>query len=708
MSKRKEESKARLQQKLKQLQAKKEPEQAKMLADHITKLQGNPPSSWRIGDTNPILNILTKNPDIMTGQKSQLLKLCTNYDQLPPSRQNKDLRNAIKEIYTIIDDHPLLSQTTFKAFREAVASKSFILAEVLYEKLYTPAEIQSNDLATAALSASVISNFKLEDFKTIIELFKINLESYRIKVKHEGMEIILTAATLIIRSIQKLWLTNAKEAQGLLEYFIQQKLPFQAPESYNDALMIAIGNFRSKDDLGFLEALLKANVVDINTVITPEKDPTCGTVKTPFSLAVGRANFDLLSLLLEHGARPYQAHDIVKPIVESIYEKGTRFTISSGLTEKLKNPEELQEYLIDLDNFIENFLLAKLAKEAEDRSKMATAASTASSPTKPATSSDSQSVETSETPVLKQYLIYKQDAQRNTQLPPAKILEHQFDALLINWIQHRNEGSLKLLNELIEKNQELHGYFATCLLDKELADSVVTRTWGDKPQLLHKFFTLKKQVTGVAKEEVLSRELQHDVHEVQGNFKNKFFVKVPNSVLSGLATEKDKILSQLTNIKFIENTSKGISGIKSYLGCYKLKIAKVDKNLYATTRYLDKDGNVLIIFDKVGSHKDTPYTEFPITTIYDSFTESIYFSGSAASESVSHSSSMYSSSSASSSDSSASASSFSSSTYSSSSASSSTSEPAPASTSSLSQPRNFDDDFPTPLGGESRDSTEES
>ena len=68
---------------------------------------------------------------------------------------------------------------------------------------------------------------------------------------------------------------------------------------------------------------------------------------------------------------------------------------------------------------------------------------------------------------------------------------------------------------------------------------------------------------------------------------------------------KEKVLTQLSNPKFIAANSCGISGIKDYgLNISKLKIARTDENLVSFTRYKDAEGNLVIEFDRLLGHKE--------------------------------------------------------------------------------------------------------
>jgi len=130
------------------------------------------------------------------------------------------------------------------------------------------------------------------------------------------------------------------------------------------------------------------------------------------------------------------------------------------------------------------------------------------------------------------------------------------------------------------------------------------------PSLLNKFCILKRELsvksTSSKKEELKALKLQDGVYEMQCGFKNKIFLKISPKLLKVLnATDAEKVLKLLSDPKFIKANSMGISGIKDYSGknISKLKIANKDDNLVSLTRYLDKDGNLVIEFDQFMTHK---------------------------------------------------------------------------------------------------------
>ena len=237
-----------------------------------------------------------------------------------------------------------------------------MLAKVLYDKLLST--VPENHLCFMALRSCIKAKFGQQDFARVIKLFTIDIKALKQVVEMQYGDLISSATPLIIEYIQKIWRTDKEKASSLLKYFIKQQLPFQSDQSYNHAL-IASFNDSKIINLDFIKALLESNVVNINTVITSRTDKTCKVVKTPFSVAIGKMNFELLELLLEHGADPYLAINEGRLVLEALYGEGVEFPMSSGLSKKLPMQEDQQKYIAKLDEFLENFFLSKLTKNQE-------------------------------------------------------------------------------------------------------------------------------------------------------------------------------------------------------------------------------------------------------------------------------------------------------------------------------------------------------
>jgi len=599
------------------------------------------PSTWSQADIKIIEEALHYTTNIES-DRAKVLALFAVYEALPLTSQSKGVSSTIKEVYKKLDFKEAFSsggEKLLSALNEAITMKAFILANIMYDCLKYKS-VPDSFLQFPILQASIDNQeFTLEDFKKLFKALDINLRTLTFNLnqgKEDGKaENSANVSTIIIPYIHEIWQNDGLKAKSLLEYFIQQGLPCKSNIVHMNALMLSM--HCEPINLDLIKTLLELNVSDINALITLPSDGT-QLLQTAFSYAVGKMDFNLLSLLLEHGADPYLANNIATLTLREQYGENIEVRLSAHLKDKLPLEKDRLDYWLKLDEFVENFYLTKLTnaqKEVEYKSQASV--STSSITDLPVSKLKSQSDKDEliekqhsiDTGLAKatfdQYIKYKQGVQQSSTLPEKKVLEHKFDFLLLNWFQSNNSEYLDSLNTLLAENPDLNGYSATCLLNSNVSAEIVNNDFARNPKLLDKFFTLKKQGYHSTKVEAEVVTLQNNVYEVQGNFTNKIFIKVSESALEKLGNDnKTKVLSQLSDIHFIKSSSHGMPGIKSYPGCIKLKIPRTDLNLYATERCLDQKGNILIIFDKVGNHKDTPYNNKFISTIYEDFTQTIY------------------------------------------------------------------------------------
>jgi hypothetical protein len=117
---------------------------------------------------------------------------------------------------------------------------------------------------------------------------------------------------------------------------------------------------------------------------------------------------------------------------------------------------------------------------------------------------------------------------------------------------------------------------------------------------------LKKQLCESSLQQKKGFDVPDGVYQVRSDLKNAVYVSIAPALKEQLDSSiLVKFSNKLSNCKFIKSDSRGISGIKTYGGVIKLKLAAEDQSLIATQKYLDKStGNVLIIFDQIHTHKD--------------------------------------------------------------------------------------------------------
>jgi len=457
------------------------------------------PSQWTKQDISIISDFL-KNRHNLTVDEDKILTLLTSYEELPLTQQPAAISKKVKDIYKFLD---IEEKNT--SFKQAIKNKAFILAKVRYEDMQLIGEIPQITLQSTALELSLNNQFNTQDFIKMFKALDMNIANLTQDVQVSSRVLSLTITSTIIPYILKVWHNDAREGESLLNFFIKIGLPCQSSDSMNNALYIALVDNHINVD--FIRALLSAKVTNVNTIF--QADDSIPFVLTPFSIAVGKANFDLITLLLEYGADPYLAANTNRPMMEKEHGKGVKFCLSFDLAINLPSVKKQQEYLTKLDKFIENYFLNKLSAKKEEISKdevtdveasavsshsrsKEKAADNYASSSKDESSSD---VTLTSTPkLLQQYIKFKQDSQLNTDLLPEKALEHKFDALLLSWIQKNDVNDLNSLIALLEESPQLNSYSVTCLIDKNIPNDLANEALAYKPQLLHKFYTLKKNV----------------------------------------------------------------------------------------------------------------------------------------------------------------------------------------------------------------------
>ena len=210
--------------------------------------------------------------------------------------------------------------------------------------------------------------------------------------------------------------------------------------------------------------------------------------------------------------------------------------------------------------------------------------------------------------LVSEYIDFKKSEQGFLKKDEATI-ENTFDILLLEFCQNGSEEILSQLHGHINSNPELHHYAISSILESRESSILAHEVFMYTPSLLNKFFTLKKQLCDSSLQQKKASIIPEGVYEVQSNLKNTVYVSISSDLKKQLEEQSPRIVNKLTqkllDCRFIQSDSKGVSGIKTYKGLIKLKIAGEDISLSTNKKYLDKStGNILIIFDKVHTHKD--------------------------------------------------------------------------------------------------------
>jgi hypothetical protein len=184
-------------------------------------------------------------------------------------------------------------------------------------------------------------------------------------------------------------------------------------------------------------------------------------------------------------------------------------------------------------------------------------------------------------------------------------IENEFDILLLKFCRTGSEQELAAVHDYLLQYPELNHYAITGMLETEKSAAVAHSVFMYQPKLLNKFFELKKSFQEDA------ALIENKGYKVLSNLKHDVYVDIAPKLKCILEENyKDfykKLKAVIVDCKFIKADSEGMSGIKTYAGIIKLKVAGENWEIMTHTKYLDKStGNSLIIFDQIIDHKDKP------------------------------------------------------------------------------------------------------
>jgi len=196
-----------------------------------------------------------------------------------------------------------------------------------------------------------------------------------------------------------------------------------------------------------------------------------------------------------------------------------------------------------------------------------------------------------------------------------EVIEDSIDLLLLNYIRTATEENLAKIHKFIEQTPEAKHHVLVRLLENKLeqveGEDIVINVFMRDPKFIHEFFVMRKKINETyLKQEKASYDQPLEsigIFEVESTkLKNKFFVKISDKLLKQLSPDHTAFINKAKELvkhcQFIPASSKNESGIKSYQDIIKLKLAKEDMCLLTNKRYLDNNGNVLIIFDQLKTH----------------------------------------------------------------------------------------------------------
>ncbi len=366
----------------------------------------------------------------------------------------------------------------------------------------------------------------------------------------------------------------------------------------------------NKGDRESVELLLRYGA-DINQVIKVVNKHGVMTFRTPFSVSIGSADIEFVTYIVNQGADPLKAMNLMNEVVAKFTEKPFESnlnlipTMGSG-----EIPVEIREgYLSQVYSIMEQYYLKELlanyefsavhAFEEEKESKKVKELSQHS-----ISSSQKKGVQEQ----VAEYINFKK-LERGFLKKDSATTENTFDILLLEFCQNGSEKILEQIHEYMALNPELNHYAIRSILESREASGLAHEVFRYAPALLHKFFTLKKQLCDSSLQQKKVSIVPEGAYEVQSNLTNTVYVSITPDLKEQLKERSleifNKFSQKLSDCRFIKSDSNGISGIKTYKGVIKLKIAGEDISIVTKQKYLEKaTGNILIIFDKIYTHKD--------------------------------------------------------------------------------------------------------
>jgi len=445
-----------------------------------------------------------------------------------------------------------------------------------------------------------------------IEQFDINLKTLTIKYKN------VTCTPMVFflaqeAAIKEKYIALLCNKHGLHPDSDTQRVDFAEFENMTP-LMLA--GYRGDPDS--IKLLLKYGA-KINLVTSFEGNSDVSLHRTAFSVSIGTKDIDIINLLIDNGADP--------TITSNLFSKDMEAMLGKKLPSNLHlmpiisrdgnfNSPDNHEYLAKIHAIVERHHIKKILSSLEFNAKASEHKEANDSAVKPESTTEE---------LLDNYIGFKQEslAIEKSIAQDSKVnIEDQFDLILLQYCRNKSDAGLNEIDQYIQKNPELNLYALTSILNIPAPEEVAHQIFSNKPKLLNKFFTLKKSITSAEYKDVAATPLK-DMYIVQSNFKNNIYVTVDPELkkTKEYSNIAKKASSVLESCKYIKSDSKDISGIKTYGGVIKLKLAGKDLSLYTNQKYLETStGNVFIVFDKIGDHKLKNDSKLVTTIEVENFT----------------------------------------------------------------------------------------
>lgn len=209
-----------------------------------------------------------------------------------------------------------------------------------------------------------------------------------------------------------------------------------------------------------------------------------------------------------------------------------------------------------------------------------------------------------------------------------QIAANQFELLLFKIVSAKNytarEAIAKQINALLLAHPALECHILKTVLDENIQlntskEKIVQEDiLSSLPQLLHKYCVLQKKNVEMQQRHLLdlNRNLSFSLDKIENSYKidaamsHEAYIYITPALQEVLdaAVNKQfqaKIVALLKKpIQFIKADSQGLSGIKSYQGIHKVKLASENSGIIIRKIYRDKFGNLFLMATDIVTHKD--------------------------------------------------------------------------------------------------------
>ncbi|MBP7190050.1 MAG: hypothetical protein KA998_02240, partial [Rickettsiaceae bacterium] len=553
-----------------------------LIKNILTPIENYPRKSTNLNATNCPPNIY---------KRSMMESFC-KYENEKSQNPNPNTLDTIREMEPLVrtffdPEKGLLDQEQLHYYRylnAKILARNFIedIGKDEYEKsiakiVMLQCDIQGENLIGSIKKAEIIlaslginkntfgKNKKIE--QTIIEIFISNYNNHN------------NNSSKILRALEKNGLNlNMKEitTNGLIH-----------------ATHSLISAHDLENGLEAIKYLLETHQLNPNLEIFNKRTEQS---TTPFCYAVGLFIPELVNLFLSHGANPIF---VGKTIKFDTYPCHAEKFNEQRFNETVKIIE--QHMLLELEKSSQTKPTETPTNDYEDDRKIS--ADDSKEEEKESTEPENLEIKTNQT--INELIDFKEKI-LGLDLSEEINFRSEIDILLLKYInQPSNREELQQeIKTLLDEYPECSNDYLSLLIDRKISINDAELMLQDKPQLLHKFFSIKKEESYSKNLEFMNltkdEKLKEGIYEIETNpgFKTRCFFKI-DYLDHGIQEEK------LQKLSFIRRGSIGENGIKKHENYLRLKVDNSDKSFYATKAIVDESSKyILYTFDLLLNHEE--------------------------------------------------------------------------------------------------------